>query len=124
MCLDCQRLKTVTKDVAYPIPYTKYHFDAVVGATIFSTMETTAAYHHILVVGQGISKRGFITRYELYEFKTMPCGLKTAIQTYQRLMELALSGLQWTAYLIYLDDVIVYGKTFNEHLQRLRMVLQ
>ena len=54
----------------------------------------------------------------------MPFGLKTVPQTYQRLMELALSGLQWTACLIYLDDVIMYGKTFVEHLQRLSMVLQ
>ena len=54
----------------------------------------------------------------------MPFGLKTTPQTYQRLMELALSGLQWTACLIYINDVIVYGKTFDEHLQRLSMVLQ
>ena len=54
----------------------------------------------------------------------MPFSLKTAPQTYQRLMKLALSGLQWTACLIYLDDVIVYGKTFDEHLQRLSMILQ
>ena len=65
-----------------------------------------------------------ITKYGLYEFKTMPFGLKTDPKTYQKLMELALSGLQWTACLIYLDDVIVYGKTCDEHLQRLRMVLQ
>ena len=69
-------------------------------------------------------KMAFITKYGLYGFKTMPFGLKTAPQTYQRLMELALSGLQWTAFLIYLDNVIVYGKTFKEHLQRLSLVLQ
>ena len=54
----------------------------------------------------------------------MPFGLKTAPQIYQWLMELALSWLQWTAYLIYLDDVTVFRKTFGEHLQRLSMVLQ
>ena len=69
------------------------------------------------------SKKAFITKYGLYEFKTLPFSLKPAPQTYQRLRELALSGLQWTACLIYLDDVIVYGKTFDEHLQRLSMVL-
>ena len=66
----------------------------------------------------------FITKYGLYEFKTMPFGLKTTPQTYQRLMELILSRLHWTACLIYLDNVIVYGKTFEEHLQRLSLVLQ
>ena len=53
----------------------------------------------------------------------MPFSLKTAPQTCQRLLELALSGLQWTACLIYLDDVIMYGKTFDDQLQRLSMVL-
>ena len=87
-------------------------------------MDITAAYHQIPVAEEDIPKTAFITKYGLYEFKTMPFGLKTAPQTYQRLMELTLSGLQWTACPIYLEDVIVYGKTFDEHLQRLRMVVQ
>ena len=87
-------------------------------------MDITAAYHQIPVAKEDIPKTAFITKYGLYEFKTMPFGLKTAPQTYQRLMELALSGLQWTACLIYLNGVIVYGKTFKEHLQRLSLVLQ
>ena len=87
-------------------------------------MDIMASYHQIPVVKEDIPKTAFITKYGLYEFKTMPFGLKTAPQTYQRLMELALSRLQWTACLIYLDDVIVDGKTFEEHLQRLSLVLQ
>ena len=87
------------------------------GATIISTMDITAAYHQIPVAEEDIAKTAFITKYGLYEFKTMSFGLKTAPQSYQRLMELALSGLQWTACLIYLDDVIMYGWTFKEHLK-------
>ena len=83
-------------------------------------MDITAAYHQIPVAEEDIPKTAFITK---YGFKIMSFSLKTAPQTYHRLMELALSGLQWTACLIYLDDVIVYGKTFDEHLQRLSMVL-
>ena len=124
MCLDYHQLNAVTKDVAYPIPHTQDCLDAVAEATLFSTMDITAAYHQIPVAKEDIAKTAFITKYGLYEFKTMPFGLKTALQTYLRLMELALSGLQWTACLIYLNDVIVYGKTFDEHLQRLSMVLQ
>ena len=124
MCLDYRRLNAVTKDVAYSIPHTQDCLDAVAGATLFSTMDITAAYHQIPVAKEDIPKMAFITKYGLYEFITMPFGLKTAPQTYQRLMELALSGLQWTACLIYLDDVIVYGKTFEKHLQRLSLVFQ
>ena len=124
MCLDYCRLNAVTRDVAYPIPHTQDCLDVVAGATLFSTMDITAAYHQIPVAKEDILTTAFITKYGLYELKTMPFGLKTAPQTYQRLMELALSGLQWTACLIYLNDVIVYGKTFKEHLQRLSLVLQ
>ena len=124
MCLDYCRLNAVTRDVVYPIPHTQDCLDAVAGATLFLTMDIMAAYHQIPVAKEDIPKMAFITKYGLYEFKTMPFGLKTAPQTYQRLMELALSWLQWTACLIYLDNVIVYGKTFEEHLQRLSLVLQ
>ena len=117
-------MNAVTKDVAYPIPHTQDCLDAVAEATLFLMMDITAAYHQIPVAKEDIAKTAFITKYGLHEFKTMLFGLKTAPQTYQRLMELALSGLQWTACLIYLNDVIVYGKTFDEHLQRLSMVLQ
>ena len=68
-------------------------------------------------------KTAFITKHGLFEFKTMPFSLETTPQTYQMFMELALSGLQWTACLIYIDDVIMYGETFDEHLQRLSMIL-
>ena len=124
MCLYYCHLNVVTKDVAYPIPHTLDCLDAVAGATLFSMMDITAAYHQIPVAKEDIARTVFITKYGLYEFKTMPFGLKIALQTYQRLMELALSVLQWTACLIYHEDVIVYGKTFDEHLQRLSMVLQ
>ena len=54
----------------------------------------------------------------------MPVGLKAAGATFQQLMEIALAGLQWINYLIYLDDVIMFGKDFDEHLHRLADVLQ
>ena len=93
MCLDYWQLSAVTKDLAYPIPCTQDCLDAVAGTTIFSTMDITAAYHQIPVAEEDIPKTAFITKYGLYEFKTMPFGLKTAPQIYQTLMKLALSGL-------------------------------
>ncbi len=124
ICVDYRRLNAVTEDDAFPIPRTQDCLDAVAGATLFSIMDITSAYHQIPVAPEDVQKTAFVTKYGLFEFKTMPFGLKTAPATYQRLMELALSGLQWTSYLIYLDDVIVFGKTFDEHLGRLAAVLQ
>ena len=72
---------------------------------------------------EDIPKTAFATRHGLWEFVAMPFGLTNAPATFQRLMELAMRGLQWTSCLIYLDDVIIYGRTFQEHTERLQQVL-
>ena len=66
----------------------------------------------------------FVTKYGLYEFKTMPFGLSGAPGTFPRMMELALQGLQWIICLIYLDDIIVFGSTFEEHIDRVKQILE
>ena len=68
-------------------------------------------------------KTAFCTTEGLYEFKVMPFGLCNAPATFQRLMDLVLSGILWTECLVYLDDVIVLGATFEEHIQALQAVL-
>ena len=67
-------------------------------------------------------KKAFVTHSGLFEFSVMPFGLKNAPATFQRLMETALSGLILIVYLDYLDDIVVTGRTFAEHLQNLRKV--
>ena len=69
-------------------------------------------------------KTAFTTRYGLFEFQVMPFGLCNAPGTFQWLMEFVLAGLQWQTCLVYLDDVIVYGRDFDEHLKRLREVFE
>ena len=54
----------------------------------------------------------------------MPFGLNNAVSTFQRTMELALQGLQWITCLIYIDDIIVFGRNFDEHLSRIEEVFE
>lgn len=68
-------------------------------------------------------KTAFTTRQGLFEFNVLSFGLCNAPSTFQRLMDLVLADLQWTTCLVYLDDIIVFGRTFGEHLQRLDEVL-
>ncbi len=68
-------------------------------------------------------KSSFATHNGHYSFNVMPFGLANAPATFQRLMDLVLSGLHWTHCLVYLDDVIVFASNVEEHLKRLDVVL-
>ena len=69
------------------------------------------------------SKTAFCTTEGLFEFNVMPFGLCNSPATFQRLMDMVLTGLQWNSCLVYLDDVIILGTTFHHHLQNLHLVL-
>ena len=90
---------------------------------MFSTMDIILAYNQVPVAEKDIPKTAFVTKYGLYEFTKMPFGLSTAPQIHEHLMELTLSGLQWSLCLIYLDDVIVFFHEFDEHIDHLDKVL-
>ena len=69
-------------------------------------------------------KTAFITRKGLFQFRVLPFGLCNAPATFERLMEAVLAGLQWEICLIYLDDIITFGKTFDEAVENLQQVLE
>jgi len=70
-----------------------------------------------------MEKTAFCTRQGNFEFRVMPIGLINASFPFHKMMQLVLSGLQWQICMIYLDDVIVYSKSFEKHLENLRLVL-
>ena len=122
-CVDYRRLNNITRKDAFPLPRAQDCFDTVAGATLFSSMDITSAYNQIPIRKEDIPKTAFVTKYGLFEFTTMPFGLCNAPATFQRVMELALAGLQWKICLVYLDDVLIFSKTFEEHIKRLSDVL-
>ncbi|MES9883466.1 MAG: reverse transcriptase domain-containing protein [Sedimenticola sp.] len=122
-CVDYRLLNAATKKDAYPLPNLNDCLDHLGGATHYSCLDVLSAYYQIEVDAEDRQKTAFVCKQGLYEYNVMPFGLCNAASTFQRCMELILCGLQWHILLIYLDDVIVYGKTFSEHLQRLDVVL-
>ena len=76
-------------------------------------------YWQVEMADKDREKRTFVTQDGLFEFKVMLFGLCNVPATFQRLMDLVLAGVQWSQCLVYLDDVIVIGKSFEEHLQNL-----
>ena len=121
-CVDYRKLNEVSRKYAYPLPRIDATLDTLVGSRWFSTLDLLSGYWQVEVAERDQPKTAFCTTEGLFEFKVMPFGLCNAPATFQQLMDLVLAGLQWSHCLVYLDDVIVLGKTFIEHLENLRTV--
>ncbi|XP_063040269.1 uncharacterized protein LOC134435312 [Engraulis encrasicolus] len=123
-CVDYRSLNSLTIKDAYPLPKIEECLDVLGGASLFSTLDLQSGYWQIAVDGRDRDKTAFITKWGLYEYTRMPFGLCNAPSTFQRAMELVLRGLQWDKLLIYLDDVIILGRSVEESLDRLEQVFE
>ncbi len=123
-CVDYRKVNDVTRKDAYPLPWIDDTLDALRGSQYFSTFDVYSGYWQVKMDPKDIDKMAFVTRQGLFRFTVMPFGLGNAPATFERLMELILTGLNWKICLIYLDDVIVYGGNFYEALDRLKQVWQ
>ena len=123
-CVDYCKLNAVTRKDAYPIPRIDDTLDTLSGACWFSTLDMVSGYWQVEVGEKDREKTAFCTPYGLYEFNVLPFGLCNGPATFQRLMDLVLAGLQMSQCLVYIDDVIVVGRTFEEHLCNLREVFE
>lgn len=122
-CLDYRKLNTVTIKDSHPLPRVDDALDALSGSAWFSTMDLQHGYWQVELQEEDREKTAFTTGSGLYHFKVMPMGLTNAPATCQRLMEMVLRGLPWRTCLVYLDDVLIYSRSFSEHLQHLEEIL-
>lgn len=122
MCVDYRRLNTITKRDAFPLPRISEVVDAPVGAKFFSSLDLASGYHQICVEKADQEKTAFITPMGLYEYVRMPFGLCGAPATFQRLMQRCMGDLIYQMLFVYLDDICIYSKTFEEHLAHLDLV--
>ena len=87
-----------------------------------STFDLTSGYFQIPLKESDIPKSAFVCKFGQFEMLRMPFGLNNSASTFRRTMELVLQGLQWETCLIYIDDIIVFGTHFDEHISRVRQV--
>ena len=121
-CVDYRKLNEVTHKDAYPLPRIDDTLNTLAGSQWFSTLDLLSGYWQVEVAEKDRPKTAFCTTEGLFEFKVMPFGLCNAPATFQRLMDLVLAGLQWSHCLMYIDDVIIIRKNFDEHLLHLQQV--
>ena len=120
-CCDFGKLNSITKKDSYPLPLISESLEALGGSQFFSSMDLMSGFWQVQMDDASREKTAFTMQAGLYEFITMPFGLCNALGTFQRLIECVLHGLTWHIALIYLDDVLVYSRTFDEHLHHLRL---
>jgi len=123
-CINYRQLNEVTRKDAYPLPRIDACLDAMAGSGIFSTFDLRSGFHQVAMEQRDADKTAFRTRRGIFRFRTMPFGLCNATASFQRLMDLVLSGLNLEICIAYLDDVILFSRTTEEHLERPDLVLQ
>ncbi|XP_029766793.1 uncharacterized protein LOC113406182 [Terrapene carolina triunguis] len=121
-CCDYRKLNEVTHKDAYPLPRVEESLDALGSARVFSTLDLTSGYFQVAVEERDRKKTAVTTPFGLFEWTRMPFGLCNAPATFQRLMEGVLGDYILDTLLIYLDDVIVFSKDFESHMEKLDLV--
>lgn len=123
LCVDYRLLNAKTRKDAYPLPRIEESLDALTGAKLFSTLDLASGYNQVPVAEKDKSKTAFCTPFGLFEFNRMPFGLCNAPSTFQRLMERIFGDQSFQSLLLYLDDIVIFSSSFDQHLQRLDLVL-
>ena len=121
---DMRAVNELTKKDAFPLPSMDQALDALGGAVFFSVMDMARGYFQVPLKDEDKEKTAFRANNRLYQWTVMPLGLANAPSTFSRLMDMVLNGLTFVYCLVYLDDTIVYSRTFEEHMKHVEEVLE
>ena len=121
---DWRHLNSFTKKDSMPLPRIDDTLDRLAGAKYFSKIDCTSGFWQVGISKRAIEKTAFVTPDGLYEFLRMGMGLCNVPATFQRAINHALGNLLWKNCMVYLDDILVFSKSFSEHLSDIEEVLQ
>ena len=121
--MDYRGLNRITKKNSTPIPITDEMFDRLSSVMYFFKLDLKSGFHQIRVRKEDVEKTAFNTKYGQYEYLVMPMGLCDAPQTFQTLMNNVFHDCIDNFIVIYLDDLLIFSSTMEEHLEHLETVL-
>ena len=122
LVIDYRTLNKVTRKFTWPMPKVEDIFSKLNGATYFTTLDLHAGYHHIPLDKSSIPKTAFNSPFGKYEYVKVPVGLTQAPAYFQELITGILKDFSFT--IAYLDDIIIFSKTLQEHLSHIHMVFE
>lgn len=124
LVVDFRKVNEKTIDDKYPIPNITDVLDKLGKCQYFTTLDLASGFYQVEMHPQDIHKTAFNVEHGHYEFLRMPMGLKNSPSTFQRVMDNVLRDLQNDACLVYLDDIIVYSTSLQEHIVKLEKVFK
>ena len=126
MCIDLRKVNAVTKKDSYPLPRFDDTLDAMGSgkAKFMSTLDCFSGYLQVEMEENSKEKTAFIIHSGLYEYNYMPFGCTNAPALFQRLMNRLLGTYQYRFLVVYLDDLLIWSSSFEEHLHHLKLVFK
>ena len=124
MCIDYRKLNEITVPDEFPLPRQDSILQALTGSRWLSTLDALAGFTQLQMADSAKDKTAFRTHRGLYQFRRMPFGYRNGPAIFQRVMQGVLAPFLWIFALVYIDDIVIYSKTFEEHLKHLDQVFE
>jgi len=123
VCVDFRAVNKLCKMDAYPSPSVEGTLDQLNGACWFTAFDAEKGYYQIAMTRRAKDVSAFRCPFGYFRFTKMPFGMKNAGATFQRMMDMVLKGLTWKCCMVFVDDVVVYSRSWEDHLRDVDLVL-
>jgi hypothetical protein len=123
LCVDYRRLNALTVKNKYPLPIVEELLEELQGASWFTTLDLCSGFHQIRIAPGDEEKTAFQTHSGHYEYRVMPYGVTGGPATFQGIMNTILASLLRKCAVVFIDDILIYSKTWSEHLEHIQAVL-